>query len=157
MFFFWDGMKHDIHTFVAECDACQCNKGETFKAPGTLQSLPIPPSIRWDIYVDFIVGLPESGNKQSSWWWLTIFQNMLISVLFHILSPHPHWLKFSWIISSNFMACLILLFMIEIPLSLAIFGKNFSGYMAPNCISALPIIHRLMEKLKLSTSVWKHI
>jgi hypothetical protein len=31
--FFWDGMKHDIHTFVVECDVCQCNKGETVKAP----------------------------------------------------------------------------------------------------------------------------
>jgi hypothetical protein len=28
-FFFWDGMKQDIHTFVVECDTCQCNKGET--------------------------------------------------------------------------------------------------------------------------------
>jgi hypothetical protein len=41
--FFWDGMKHDVHTFVEECDVCQCNKGETVKAPGTLQPLLIPP------------------------------------------------------------------------------------------------------------------
>ena len=43
--FFWDGMKNDIHTFVAEYNVCQRNKGETIKAPDTLQPLPIPPAI----------------------------------------------------------------------------------------------------------------
>jgi hypothetical protein len=61
--FLWDGMKHDVHTFVEECDVCQRNKGETFKAPGTLQPLPIPPVIWRDISMDFIMGLPKSGNK----------------------------------------------------------------------------------------------
>jgi hypothetical protein len=62
-YFFWDGMKQDIRNFVAECDVCQRNKGETVKSPGTLQSLSIPPSIWQDISMDFIVGLPKSGNK----------------------------------------------------------------------------------------------
>jgi hypothetical protein len=56
-------MKHDICTFVVECEVCQCNKGETVKAPGTLQSLLIPPAIWHDISMDFIVGLPKSDNK----------------------------------------------------------------------------------------------
>jgi hypothetical protein len=56
-------MKHDVRNFVEECDVCQCNKGETVKSPGTLQSLPIPPAIWRDISMDFIVGLPKSGNK----------------------------------------------------------------------------------------------
>ena len=42
---------------------CQCNKGETVKSPGTLQLLPIPPAIWKDISMDFISGLPKSGNK----------------------------------------------------------------------------------------------
>jgi hypothetical protein len=62
-YFFWDGMKYDVCTFVVECDVCQCNKGEIVKAPGTLQPLPIPPAIWRDISMDFIVGLPKSGNK----------------------------------------------------------------------------------------------
>jgi hypothetical protein len=62
-YFFWDGMKQDIHTFVVECDVCQHNKGETVKSPGTLQPLPIPPVIWKDISMDFITGLPKSGNK----------------------------------------------------------------------------------------------
>jgi hypothetical protein len=61
--FFWDGMKQDIHNFVAECDVCQCNKKETVKSLGTLQPLPIPPAIWKDISMDFITGLPKSGNK----------------------------------------------------------------------------------------------
>jgi hypothetical protein len=56
-------MKQDVHNFVAECDVSQCNKGETIKTLGTLQLLPIPPSIWRDISMDFIVGLPKSGNK----------------------------------------------------------------------------------------------
>jgi hypothetical protein len=61
--FFWDGMKQDIRQFVAECEVCQRNKGETVKSPGTLQPLPIPPDIWKDISMDFITGLPKSGNK----------------------------------------------------------------------------------------------
>jgi hypothetical protein len=58
-FFFWDGMKKDIRNFVAKCDVCQCNKGETVKSHGTLQPLLIPPSIWQNISTDFIVGLPK--------------------------------------------------------------------------------------------------
>jgi hypothetical protein len=46
-------MKHDIPNFVAECDVCQCNKGEIVKSLGTLQPLPIPPAIWRDISMDF--------------------------------------------------------------------------------------------------------
>jgi hypothetical protein len=61
--FFWDNMKHEIHTFVAECDTCQHNKGDIVKTPSTIQPLLIPPTIWTDISMDFIVGLPKSGNK----------------------------------------------------------------------------------------------
>jgi hypothetical protein len=61
--FFWDGMKQDVHNFVIECDVCQRNKGEIIKSSGTLQPLLIPPAIWKDISMDFITGLPKSGNK----------------------------------------------------------------------------------------------
>jgi hypothetical protein len=155
--FFWEGMKQDIRNFVAECDVCQCNKGETVKSPGTLQPLPIPPAIWRDISMDFIVSLPKSGNKS------------VIMVVVDHLSKYAHLCalqhpfttstvaQFSWIRSSSFMACHILLFLIVTQLSPTIFGKNCSRYKAPNCISAQLIIPRLMVKLKLSTNVWKHI
>jgi hypothetical protein len=77
--FFWDGMKQDIHNFVAECDVCQCNKGETVKSLGTLQPLPIPPAIWKDISMDFITGLPKSGNKS------------IIMVVVDCLSKYAHF------------------------------------------------------------------
>jgi hypothetical protein len=77
--FFWDGMKQDIHNFVVECDVCQCNKGETIKCLGTLQPLPIPPTIWKDISMDFITGLPKSGNKS------------MIMVVVDILSKYAHF------------------------------------------------------------------
>jgi hypothetical protein len=61
--FLWDGMKQYVCNFVEECDAFQCNKEETIKTLDTLQLLPIPPAIWRDISMDFIVGLPKSGNK----------------------------------------------------------------------------------------------
>ena len=61
--FFLDGMKQDIRNFVVECDVCQHNMGEIVKSPGTLQPLLIPLVIWRDISMNFIVGLPESGNK----------------------------------------------------------------------------------------------
>jgi hypothetical protein len=139
--FFWDGMKHDVHTFVVECDVFQCNKGETIKSIGTLQLLLIPPTIWRDISMDFIVGLTKSGNKSVIMVVIDRFSmSMFISVLFITHLPPPLWLNFSWIMSSIFMACLILLFLIKIPLSLEIFGKKCSGYRAPNFISSPPII-----------------
>ena len=56
-------MKQDVQNFVAKCDVFQCNKGETIKPHGTLEPQPIPPAIWRDISMDFIVGLPKSGNK----------------------------------------------------------------------------------------------
>ena len=56
-------MKQYVHTYVEECDVFQCKKGETIKAPGTLQPLLIPLAIWRDISMDFIVGLPKSINK----------------------------------------------------------------------------------------------
>jgi hypothetical protein len=61
--FFLDDMKQHVCIFVAKCDICQHNKGETIKNPGTLQPLLIPPTIWMDISMDFVVGLPKSRNK----------------------------------------------------------------------------------------------
>jgi hypothetical protein len=72
-------MKQDIHNFVAECDVCQCNKGEIVKSLGTLQLLPIPPAIWKDISMDIIIGLPKSGNKS------------VIMVVVDLLSKYAHF------------------------------------------------------------------
>jgi hypothetical protein len=64
---------------VAECDVCQHNKGEIVKSPSTIQSLLIPPAIWRDISMDFIVGLPKSGNK------------LVIMVVVDCLSKYAHF------------------------------------------------------------------
>jgi hypothetical protein len=71
-------MKQDVHNFVVECDVCQHNKGETVKSLGTLELLLIPPAIWRDISMDFIAGLPKSGNKS------------VIMVVFDHLSKYAH-------------------------------------------------------------------
>jgi hypothetical protein len=151
-------MKKDVCIFVEKCDVCQHNKGETIKSPGTLQPLSIPPSIWRDIYIWILLwDYLNQAISQSSWWSWIVFPSMCIYVLFNTHLLHPLWLKFPWIIYSRFMACLILLFMIAIPLSPTIFDKNCSNYRAPNCISTPPIIPRLIVKLKSSTIVWRLI
>jgi hypothetical protein len=112
--FLWDGMKQDICKFVAECEVCQCNKGEAVKYLGTLQLLPIPSAIWKDISMGFTTGLPKSGNKS------------VIKVVVDRLSKYAHFCHSSPPIyyihggsnfhgsrSSRFMACHTLLFLIE--------------------------------------------
>jgi hypothetical protein len=150
-------MKQDIHTIVVECDTCQCNKGETVKPPSTLQPLLIPPTIWMDISIDFIVGLPKSGNK-----------SVLMVVVGHLskyshLCSLQHPLTTSTVAQSfmdnifNSMDFLILLFMTVIPFLPTIFGNNYSGSRELNYISSQPIIPRVKDKLKQSTSVRKHV
>jgi hypothetical protein len=72
-------MKQDVRTFVDECDVCQCSKGETVKNMGTLQPLPIPPTIWRNISMDFIAGLSKSDN------------NSVIMVVVDRLSTYAHF------------------------------------------------------------------
>jgi hypothetical protein len=78
-------MKQDIHKFVVECEVCQCNKGEIVKSPGTLQPLPIPPAIWKDISMEFITGLPKSGNKSV----IMVVVDRLSKYAHFCALPHP--------------------------------------------------------------------
>ncbi|CAL9121556.1 unnamed protein product, partial [Musa textilis] len=49
-------MKKIISEYVAQCDVCQQQKGETVASLGKLQPLPIPDSVWTDISMDFIEG-----------------------------------------------------------------------------------------------------
>ena len=94
--FFWDGMKQEIRKFVAKCEVCQCNKGETVKSLGTLQPLPIPPTIWKDISMDFITGLPKSGNKS------------VIMVVVDRLSKYVHFCSLQHPFTSSIVAQLFM-------------------------------------------------
>ena len=58
--FFWQGMRADIHRYVAACAVCQATKYITDRPSGLIQPLPIPDKVWAAASMDFIVGLPPS-------------------------------------------------------------------------------------------------
>ncbi|XP_075076929.1 uncharacterized protein LOC142163527 [Nicotiana tabacum] len=66
--YWWNGMKKDIATFVAQCPNCQQVKTEYQKPGGLLQNIEIP-AWKWEsINMDFITRLPNSRRKFNSIW-----------------------------------------------------------------------------------------
>nr|GEV74775.1 retrotransposon protein, putative, Ty3-gypsy subclass [Tanacetum cinerariifolium] len=64
--FWWNGMKHDIATFVGKCLICQQVKNEHQRASGLLQPMDIP-VWKWDeIYIYFVTGLPRTQKKNDA-------------------------------------------------------------------------------------------
>ncbi|XP_075080394.1 uncharacterized protein LOC142165905 [Nicotiana tabacum] len=67
--YWWNDMKKDIATFVAQCPNCQQVKAEHQKPGGLLQNIKIP-AWKWEsINMDFITGLPNSRRKFISIWY----------------------------------------------------------------------------------------
>jgi hypothetical protein len=142
---------------VAEFDVCQCNKRKIVKVEGSLQPLPISPAIWRDISMDFIVGLPKSGNKSD------------IMVAINHISKYAHLCSLQHPFTTAAVAQIFMDNTFKLHcmphsivsdqdlISRAIFGKKCSGYRDPNYILAQPIIPRLMAKRNFSTSVWKNI
>lgn len=59
----WKGKKTNVYQFVKSCQICLQAKPDRSAYPGKLQSLPVP-SKAWEIIsLDFVEGLPRSGNK----------------------------------------------------------------------------------------------
>nr|GFC67213.1 retrotransposon protein, putative, Ty3-gypsy subclass [Tanacetum cinerariifolium] len=67
-YFWWNGMKQDVATFVSKCMTCQLVKIEHQRASGLLQSLEIP-MWKWDeISMDFVTGLPTTQKRHNAIW-----------------------------------------------------------------------------------------
>jgi hypothetical protein len=155
--FFWDGMKQDIHTFVAECDTYQHNKGETIKPPSTLQPLPLPPTIWMDISMDFIVVLPKSGNKS------------IIMVVVDHISKNAHLCGLQHPFTTSIVAQFFMdnIFKLHgMPHSIVFdldptftnnFGKNYSDSNGSNCILAQPIIPRTDGQMEVVNKLFGNI
>ena len=60
--FSWRGMKSDVHKYVKSCMACQRAKPDRARLPGLLQPLPVPDSAWPVLSLDFVEGLPTSGQ-----------------------------------------------------------------------------------------------
>ena len=60
--FSWRGMKSAVRSFVSTCLTCQQAKPDRAKLPGLLQPLPVPAAAWQIVSLDFVEGLPRSGN-----------------------------------------------------------------------------------------------
>lgn len=61
--FYWPGMKKSIENHIKACPTCQVTKAEHIHIPGLLNPLEIPDMAWTHITMDFIEGLPKSGEK----------------------------------------------------------------------------------------------
>lgn len=127
-------MKKSIKEFINTCDICQCHKGETIQALGLLQQLPNQ---------RFLGNIFQWTSSKG-------FHNVIL-VLLDRLTKHAHYptptrhlmsATYSWSTFSNSMICPNPSSMIEIPLSLSSFGKNYS-----NCkLSNLSLVQHNIPK-----------
>ena len=60
--FFWQGLKQSVKAFVAACSVCIQPKPDRARYPGLLSPLPVPGEAWQMVSMDFIEGLPTSGN-----------------------------------------------------------------------------------------------
>jgi hypothetical protein len=60
--FEWEVIKIVVHEFVKACIICQQAKPDRVKSPGLLQPLVVPERAWTTITLDFVEGLPQSGQ-----------------------------------------------------------------------------------------------
>lgn len=62
--FTWPGLSQDVRRFLRNCNVCGRTSVWRDKKQGVLKPLPVPERIWSDLSVDFIVGLPASGERR---------------------------------------------------------------------------------------------
>jgi hypothetical protein len=84
--FHWPHFKQSVETFVSECPVCQRAKTEHCHSPGLLAPLPVP-TLAWTfISMDFVEGLPKSGNKNV----ILVVVDMLTKYAHFLALAHPY-------------------------------------------------------------------
>ena len=67
-YYWWNGMKKEIASFVSRCLTCQQVKVEHQKPAGKIQLLPIPVWKCEKITMDFVSGLPRTQRQHDAIW-----------------------------------------------------------------------------------------
>lgn len=84
--FYWPNMKSDVLSMVQHCLNCQKAKPDRSRYPGLLQPLPVPTS-SWDVIsMDFIEGLPQSGNANA----ILVVIDKFTKFAHFLLLKHPY-------------------------------------------------------------------
>ncbi|WOH15435.1 hypothetical protein DCAR_0934976 [Daucus carota subsp. sativus] len=84
-FFFWPKMKDEVIEYIKSCDLCQRLKTGNKFPGGLLQPLPISEQIWQEISMDFIEGLPQSGDKN----YIMVVIDRMTKVGHFIALAHP--------------------------------------------------------------------
>ncbi|GJR37319.1 putative nucleotidyltransferase, ribonuclease H [Tanacetum coccineum] len=112
-YFWWNGMKQDVATFVSKCMTCQQVKIEHQRASGLLQPLEIP-MWKWDeISMDFVTGLPTTQKRHDAIWvvvdrltksahFLPIRKNYGIKTAVYVLGLEQDYRKLGELVLSSY-------------------------------------------------------
>jgi Integrase zinc binding domain/Chromo (CHRromatin Organisation MOdifier) domain len=80
--YWWKGLKAAVHAYVGVCHSCQQMKPGNTAPAGLLQPLPIPDRPWASISVDFITGLPPSGEQKFDT--ITVFVDRLTKMVHYV-------------------------------------------------------------------------
>lgn len=155
--FFWVGMKHAVWDYVHNCQICLQSKPDRAKYRAFCSHcrclLPLGPSSPWISSKVFLA----LARPMLFWWSWTGIRSLPISSPSITHSLPSRWLAYSWIMCTNFMACLKLLCLTGIACSRARCGRPCLSYRALNYNSVLLITHKPTVRRKELISALKLI
>jgi hypothetical protein len=102
--FAWRGMKSDVKNFVASCSVCAQVKPYRARYPGLLAPLPVPTESWQLISMDFIEGLPRSGNANCL---MVVVDRFSKFAHFIPLSHHSVLSRSPRLSSTTYIACMV--------------------------------------------------
>ena len=60
--YYWETLRHDIEVYIRGYDVCLVFKTVKYKPYGNLQQVPVPTHCQKDLFIDFVMELPQSAD-----------------------------------------------------------------------------------------------